>query len=69
MSVKRYLSKSELREYKNCAVRSYIAATDLESSLRIMPPVEDQELKLLVMSMRDLSEVLQTKLKSYIETL
>lgn len=69
MSVNRYLSKSELREYKNCAVRSYIAATDLESALRVMPQIDDKELKLLVMSMRDLSEVLQTKLKNYIETL
>lgn len=69
MPVKKYLSKSELREYKNCAVRSYIAATDLESALRIMPQVDDRELKLLIMSVRDLSEVLQTKLKSYIETL
>ena len=69
MQIKRILSISELREYKNCAVRSYIAATDLESALRIMPNVDDNELKLLIMSMRDLSEVLQNRLKKYIETL
>lgn len=69
MQVKRILSISELREYKNCAVRSYIATTDLESALRIMPPPDDRELQLLIMSVRDLSEVLQTKLKQYIQTL
>lgn len=69
MQVKHCPSKSELREYKNCAVRSYIAATDLESALRLLPILNDRELSLLVMASRDLAEVLQEKLKLYINTL
>lgn len=70
MATKKFLSNRELAEYKNAAVRAYIASTDLESALRILPIAgENRELKLLVMSVRDLSECLQSKLKTYIETL
>lgn len=67
---RKFLTNSEIREYKNNAVRAYIAATDLESSLRVLDIVGDRrELKMLIMSLRDLSEILQTQLKNYIECL
>lgn len=67
---RKFLTNSEIREYKNNAVRAYIAATDLESALRVLDIEGDRrELKMLVMSLRDLSEILQTQLKNYIECL
>lgn len=67
---RKFLTNSEIKEYKNNAVRAYIAATDLESSLRVLDIAgERRELKMLIMSLRDLSEILQTQLKNYIECL
>lgn len=67
---RRFLSNIDLKRYKNDAVRAYIAATDLEAALRVLDIEGDRrELKMLVMSIRDLSEILQTNLKDYIECL
>lgn len=67
---RKFLTNTELKEYKNNAVRAYIAATDLESALRNVDILgERRELKMLVMSLRDLSEILQSKLKDYISCL
>lgn len=67
---RKYLTNTELKQYKNDAVRAYIAATDLESALRLLDIAGDRRnLKMLVMSLRDLSEILQNELKDYISCL
>lgn len=67
---RKFLSNVDLKKYRDDAFSAYLAVTDAESALRLLDIEGDRrDLKLLVMSLRDLCEVLQIKLKDYISCL